>query len=596
MTDYSPPIDDIRFILRHVIGLDHIADIPAFADATPETIDAILDEAGKLAANHLAPLNRTGDTQGAHLQPDGTVKTPDGWQDAYKLFQEGGWQGISADPEHGGMGLPLVLGAAVAEFWHSANMAFALCPMLTAGAIELLTTHGSTAQKELYLTRLISGEWTGTMNLTEPQAGSDLAQIRTRAEPDGTGTWRIRGQKIFITYGDHDLTENIVHLVLARTPEAPAGVKGISLFIVPKFLCDENGTIGERNDVHVVSLEHKLGIHASPTAVLTFGDHDGAVGYLVGEEGQGLAAMFTMMNNARLAVGQQGIAIGERAYQQALAYARTRIQGRDATGTPCPILYHPDIARMLLRMRASTEAARMMALYAAKQIDIAHHHQDGSTSRKAQARADLLIPMIKAWATDLGVENASLGIQVHGGMGFIEETGAAQHLRDARIAPIYEGTNGIQAIDLIGRKLLRDKGTAALDLIRTMKADIGNSANASALGIAIEHLKTSVALILDQCADDHNRAQTVASPFLRLFAVVCGGWLMLRSGAALDNDDHSFSDAFANRKRASVVFYLSQIVPECEMLQAQIHYALTPDTIPLADRILTEIETGFTAG
>ncbi|WP_073956502.1 acyl-CoA dehydrogenase [Thalassospira sp. TSL5-1] len=593
MTDYSPPIDDIRFILRHVIGLDHIAGIPAFADATPETIDAILDEAGKLAASHLAPLNRTGDKQGAHLQPDGTVKTPDGWQNAYQLFQEGGWQGISADPDHGGMGLPLVVGAAVAEFWHSANMAFALCPMLTAGAIELLTTHGSPAQKELYLTRLISGEWTGTMNLTEPQAGSDLAQIRTRAEPDGTGNWRIRGQKIFITYGDHDLTENIVHLVLARTPDAPAGVKGISLFIVPKFLTAENGTIGERNDVHVVSLEHKLGIHASPTAVLSFGDQDGAVGYLVGEEGQGLAAMFTMMNNARLAVGQQGIAIGERAYQQALDYAKTRIQGRDTTGTPCPILHHPDIARMLLRMRASTEAARIMALYAANQLDIAHHHHDDSTSRKAQARADLLIPMIKAWATDLGVENASLGIQVHGGMGFIEETGAAQHLRDARIAPIYEGTNGIQAMDLIGRKLLRDKGTTAFELIDTIEAYIDDTADARTLNTALEHLKTSIQLILDQCADDPVRAQTAASPFLRLFAIVCGGWLMLRSGTALENGNHTFSVAFTNRKRASVAFYLSQILPECEMLQVQIRHALTPGIIPHADNVLTEIETGF---
>ena len=593
MTDYSPPINDVRFILRHVIGMDHIAEIPAFADATPETIDAILDEAGKLAANHLAPLNKTGDTQGAHLQQDGTVKTPDGWQNAYQLFQEGGWQGISADPDHGGMGLPLMVGAAVAEFWHSANMAFALCPMLTAGAIELLTTHGSSAQKELYLSRMISGEWTGTMNLTEPQAGSDLAQIRTRAEPDEAGNWRIRGQKIFITYGDHDLTENIVHLVLARTPDAPAGVKGISLFIVPKFLSDENGTIGARNDVHVVSLEHKLGIHASPTAVLSFGDHDGAIGYLVGQEGQGLAAMFTMMNNARLAVGQEGIAIGERAYQQALDYARTRIQGRDATGTPCPILHHPDIARMLLRMRASTEAARILALYAATQLDIAHHHKDEATSRRAQGRADLLIPMIKAWSTDLGVENASLGIQVHGGMGFIEETGAAQHLRDARIAPIYEGTNGIQAIDLIGRKLLRDKGAAAFDLIGTIKADIADNTNASALNEALLQLETTIEQILEHCADDHNRAQSVASPFLRFFATVCGGWLMVRSAMALENGNAEFSGAFAKRKRASVTFYLSQILPECDMLQAQIHHALAPGIVPQADSVLTEIETGF---
>ncbi|AUG53315.1 acyl-CoA dehydrogenase [Thalassospira marina] len=594
MTDYLPPIDDVRFILRHVIGLDGIAEIPAFADATPETIDAILDEAGKLAAGHLAPLNRTGDQQGSHLQSDGSVKTPDGWQDAYRHFQDGGWQGISASPNHGGMGLPLTIGAAVAEFWHSANMAFALCPMLTAGAIELLTTHGSPVQKDLYLTRLISGEWTGTMNLTEPQAGSDLAQVRSRAEPDGNGNWLVRGQKIFITYGDHDLTDNIVHLVLARTPDAPAGVKGISLFIVPKYLCNENGTLGQRNDVHVVSLEHKLGIHASPTAVLSFGDDKGAVGYMVGKEGNGLAAMFTMMNNARLAVGQQGIAIGERAYQQALDYARTRIQGRDTkTGAPAPILHHADIARMLLRMRASTEAARILALYAANQLDIAHHHGDAAIAANAQARADLLIPMVKAWSTDLGVENASLGIQVHGGMGFIEETGAAQHLRDARIAPIYEGTNGIQALDLIGRKLLRDQGAAAFALMDTITTDIADNAFEPSLGTAISQLKTCTKQILDTCTDDHNLAQTVASPYLRLFATICGGWLMARSQVALDTARGDYSSAFITRKQASITFYVTQILPECEMLHSQIHHCLQPAISGQPGNIIMEIETAF---
>ncbi|WP_417844200.1 acyl-CoA dehydrogenase [Thalassospira sp.] len=585
MTDYSPPIDDIRFILHHVIGLEEISALPAFAEATADTIDAILDEAGKLAASHLAPLNRVGDLQGAQILADGTVKTADGWKDAYRLFQEGGWQGIAASPEHGGMGLPLLVGASVAEFWHSANMAFALCPMLTAGAIELLTTHGSGGQKDLYLTRLISGEWTGTMNLTEPQAGSDLAQVRTRAVPDDDGNWRIHGQKIFITYGDHDLTENIVHLVLARTPDAPEGVRGISLFIVPKFLTDDQGAIGARNDIHTVSLEHKLGIHASPTAVLSFGDTDGAIGQMVGAEGKGLAAMFTMMNNARLAVGQQGIAIGERAYQQALDYARTRIQGRDTnTGTPCPILHHPDVSRMLLRMRASTEAARILALYTASQMDIAHHHPDPEHQKNAQNRADLLIPMVKAWSTDLGVENASLGIQVHGGMGFIEETGAAQHLRDARIAPIYEGTNGIQALDLIGRKLLRDQGQTATQLINDIKNDCENIAAAtpdmafalSGFQQALKQLESCTGNILNQCADAPDMAQAVASPYLRLFATICGGWLMCKSHATALSQPQGFSSAFLTQKTASTGFYLTQIMPECAMLAAQVENCLDP--------------------
>lgn len=592
MTDYSPPIDDIRFILRHIVDLETVSALPGFADATPDTVDAILDEAGKLAASHLAPLNRSGDMQGAQLLGDGTVKTADGWKEAYRQFQEGGWQGIAADAEHGGMGLPLLVGACVAEFWHSANMAFALCPMLTAGAIELLGAHGSDAQKDLYLTRMISGEWTGTMNLTEPQAGSDLAQIRTRAVPDGNGNWRIHGQKIFITYGEHDLTENIVHLVLARTPDAPAGVRGISLFIVPKFLTDDQGTIGARNDVNTVSLEHKLGIHASPTAVLSFGDDGGALGYRVGEEGKGLAAMFTMMNNARLAVGQQGIAIGERAYQQALDYARNRIQGRDAaTGAPCPILHHPDIARMLLRMRSGTEAARVLALYTASQMDIAHHHSNADHRRNAQDRADLLIPMVKAWSTDLGVENASLGIQVHGGMGFIEETGAAQHLRDARIAPIYEGTNGIQALDLIGRKVLRDQGNAALQLIEEIKTEgaviaKNNADLAPALSgfqQAITRLATCTGNILDQCTSDPDSAQAVASPYLRLFATVCGGWLMCKSHVAAQDAPQGFSEAFLARKTASTAFYLTQIIPECAMLATQVENCLDP-TLPAAFR------------
>ena len=455
-------------------------------------------------------------------------------------------------------------------------MAFALCPMLTSGAIELLTIHGTDEQRALYLSRMISGEWTGTMNLTEPQAGSDLSKVRSMATPAGDGTYRITGQKIFITYGDHEMTDNIVHLVLARTPDAPNGVKGISLFIVPKFIVDTNGKIGPRNDVKCVSLEHKLGIHASPTAVLSFGDKGGATGYLVGEEGHGLACMFTMMNNARLAVGQQGVAISERAYQQAVAYARDRKQGKSpTTGQDDAIIHHGDVQRMLIRMRATTEAARALSLYAAAQLDIAHHHENGNTRKSAQSRADILIPMVKGWSTDLGVENASLGIQVHGGMGFIEETGAAQHLRDARIAPIYEGTNGIQALDLIGRKLLRDNGVAMHILIDEIRgaligdftdADVTHAAKT--LGQAVNQLETTTNDILARCANDAELAQSVASPYLRQASICVAGWLMLRSLQKLANINDN--DGFAASKRLNCNFFFGQVVPEAQFMASQI--------------------------
>ncbi|MDP2700060.1 acyl-CoA dehydrogenase [Thalassospira sp.] len=581
MTGYLPPINDIRFLIHKVIGLDAIAALPPYRETSAELADAILDEAGKFSSQILAPLNRIGDLQGAKLATDGTVKTPDGWHTAYQHFVEGGWQGICASPNDGGMGLPLLLGAAVSEMWHSANMAFALCPMLTSGAIELLARHASADQKERFLRRMISGEWTGTMNLTEPQAGSDLSHIRTRAEPQADGTYAIRGQKIFITYGDHDLTDNIVHLVLARTPDAPAGTRGISLFIVPKFRLNADGNPGEHNDVRCVSLEHKLGIHGSPTAVLSFGDTDGATGYLVGTEGSGLACMFTMMNNARLAVGQQGIAISERAFQLALDFAKTRKQGRDPRNrTECTILHHPDIHRMLMRMRSSTDAARALALYAASRLDLAHHHPDGDMQNAAQAEADLLIPMVKSWSTDLGVENASLGIQIHGGMGFIEETGAAQHLRDSRIAPIYEGTNGIQALDLIGRKVLRDGGKAARHLILKITDDctafgVAYPDEAACVQKAMEQLDGATTHILHTCPQDPVLMQAVASPYLRLFATCLGGWIMIRSLDALTTGEEPSN--FRDQKTASTKFFLRQILPETETAAQQIYNSTSDD-------------------
>lgn len=590
MSYYTPPLHDLRFLIHNVIGLQTVSDIPAFAETSPDLVDAILEEAGKLASGVLAPLNRIGDQEGSVLQTDGHVRTPTGWQDAYDKFCEGGWQGISAPETEGGMGLPLLLGAAVGELWHSANMAFALCPMLTAGAIELLTAHGSDEQRAIYLSRMISGEWTGTMNLTEPQAGSDLSKVRSTAEPEDDGSYRITGQKIFITYGDHGMTSNIVHLVLARTPDAPDGVKGISLFIVPKFVVNADGTPGERNDVKCVSLEHKLGIHGSPTAVLSFGDNGGAKGYLVGHKGHGLACMFTMMNNARLAVGQQGVAISERAYQQAVSYARDRKQGKSpTTGQDESIIHHGDVQRMLIRMRSTAEAARALSLYAAAQLDIAHHHEDKNERSKAQTRANLLIPMVKGWSTDLGVENASLGIQVHGGMGFIEETGAAQHLRDARIAPIYEGTNGIQALDLIGRKLLRDNGAAMQSLITEMRMSVSKphlddnlSKAARMFGHAIDQLEQTTKDILAKCKNSSGLAQAIASPYLRQTSICVAGWLMFRSLEKLTDSD--IGEGFAKAKRLSCNFFLAQIVPEADFMARQIantRHELLHETAPL---------------
>jgi 3-(methylthio)propanoyl-CoA dehydrogenase len=543
VSDYTAPLADMRFALEEIAGIAEIASLPGCEQASPDLIEAILEEAGKLASGVLAPLNRVGDKEGSRLE-NGVVRTPQGFKEAYRQYVEGGWNALPFEPEHGGQGLPMVLATAVLEMWNAANMGFALCPLLNVGAVEALTAHGTEEQKRLYLPKLISGEWTGTMNLTEPQAGSDVGALRTRAARDGDH-YRITGQKIFITYGEHDMAPNIVHLVLARLPDAPPGTKGISLFLVPKFLVNADGSLGARNDVRCVSLEHKLGIHASPTAVLAYGDSGGAVGYLIGEENRGMECMFTMMNNARLNVGLQGVAIAERAYQQARDFARQRVQGRPVTAKTAgayPIIHHPDVRRMLLLMRAEIEAMRALAYYTAGAIDRARHHPESETRERQQRRVDLLIPVVKAWCTDLGVEIASLGVQVHGGMGFIEETGAAQHLRDARITPIYEGTNGIQANDLVGRKLLRDRGEAARELLDDLRA-IGERLAASpdadiasiraALAPGIDALDSATTWMVENGSTDLPRALAGAALYLKLMAIVTCGALLAQGALAV---------------------------------------------------------------
>ena len=472
MTTYFAPTRDMQFVISELAGLQAVADLPAFADqeVNLELVEAVLEEASKLAGEVLAPLNKIGDEQGARLDETGVLAAA-GFGEAYNQFIEGGWNGLAGPVDYRGQGLPELINTATQEMWTSANMSFALCPMLTAGATEAIKRHGTQAQQAAYLAKMVNGEWAGTMNLTEPQAGSDLSAVRTKAVPEGDH-YRIHGQKIFITWGDHDMTDNIIHLVLARTPDAPEGVRGISLFLVPKYTLDAEGNPAERNDVHCVSIEHKLGIHASPTCVLAFGDKEGAIGYLVGEENKGLAHMFTMMNEARLKVGLQGVAIAERAYQQAREYAKDRIQGRPIGvkhGDRVSIIHHPDVRRMLITMKSQVEAMRAFCYAVATAMDLSHHHPNAETRRAQQARVDLLIPVVKGWCTELGVEIASLGVQVHGGMGYIEETGACQHLRDSRISPIYEGTNGIQAGDLVSRKLAMDSGAAMRALIADME-------------------------------------------------------------------------------------------------------------------------------
>jgi alkylation response protein AidB-like acyl-CoA dehydrogenase len=568
---YAAPVKDMMFVLKELAGLEQVARLPGFEEATPDLVEAILDEAGKFAGGVLAPLNFSGDREGARWH-DREVTMPAGFREAYAQFAESGWTALDCHPEYGGQGLPRLVSAAVREMWKAANMAFSLCPLLTNGAIEALELCGSPEQKETYLPNMISGKWTGTMNLTEPQAGSDLAAIRSRAEPQGDGTYRIFGQKIFITYGEHDMAENIVHLVLARLPDAPEGVKGISLFVVPKYLVNADGSLGERNDAWCVSIEHKLGIHASPTCVMAFGDHGGAIGTLVGKANEGLKYMFVMMNAARYAVGLEGLALSERAYQQALGYARERIQGRAIEGSPVPvaIVHHPDIRRMLMTMKSQIEAMRALAYVVAAAHDAAFHHPDEAERKRNQAFVDLMIPVVKGWLTETGNEIAYLGVQVHGGMGFIEETGAAQHLRDARITTIYEGTTGIQANDLIGRKLAREGGATLKAVIDTMQqtiaeldragAELAGLRNSLAKGVAA--VAEAGTYIATRYADDIRAVAVGAVPFLKLMGIVSGGWMMARAAlVARARMAAGDADPFYPAKITTAVYYGAHILP-----------------------------------
>ena len=574
MSEYVAPLREMRFVMQELAGLEQVVSLPGCEEASPDVVDAILEEAAKFAGEVLSPLNRVGDADGAKWK-DTVVTTSPGFKEAYRQFVDNGWNGLGCDPEFGGQGLPRLLSTAVSEMWKASNHAFSLCPMLTQGAIEALMIAGTDDQKAAYLPNLVSGEWTGTMNLTEPAAGSDLAAVRSRAEPVGDGNYRIFGQKIFITYGEHDMTDNIVHLVLARTPNAPEGVKGISLFVVPKFMLKADGTPGERNDVYCVSIEHKLGIHGSPTAVLAFGDHGGAIGTLVGEQNRGLEYMFIMMNAARFNVGLEGLGDAERAYQRAVVYAKERVQGTEVGvrgGPKVPIIRHPDVRRMLMSMRARVEAMRALAYVTAAAQDNAHANPDEDERRKGQAFADLMIPVVKGWSTESAVDIASLGVQVHGGMGFIEETGAAQHLRDARITTIYEGTTAIQANDLIGRKIAREKGVTILAVIAEMRAATAQlDGELAAIGarqsVAVDALERAVSWIVANFAGDPKAAHAGAVPFLHLLGIVAGGWQMGRAAvlarAKIASGD---TDSFWPAKLATTRFFADHFLTQAPAL------------------------------
>jgi alkylation response protein AidB-like acyl-CoA dehydrogenase len=571
MTPYVPPLDDIRFALTHMAGLEHVAGLPGCEAATSDLVDQVLEEAGKFAANELAPLNAAGDRERARQ----------GYKEAYRKFVEGGWHGLPFPEEWGGQGLPWSVAVPVWEMWHSANFAFCLCPILTQAGVELLLNHGTEEQRARYLPKLVSGEWTGTMCLTEPHAGSDVGALRTRAVREGDH-YRIRGTKIFITFGEHDYTENTIHMVLARTPDAPPGTRGISLFLIPKFLLNADGSLGPRNEVRCVSLEEKLGIHASPTCVMSFGDDAGAIGYLVGEEQGGMRAMFTMMNNARLQVGLEGLAIAERAYQAALAYARERVQGRRRNGgeeeRPARIVEHPDVRRMLMTMKTQIEAMRALAYTAAGALDRAEREPDAAARAAAEGRLALLTPLVKAWCTDLGFEITSTALQVHGGMGYIEETGIAQMLRDARIAMIYEGTSGIQALDLVGRKLAMAEGRLPAALFDELHGDLaaldaaGERALHRSLSSALETLEEATSWLQAEHDNDPDAAAAGATPYLRLFATTLGGFLLARSALA------ARGTALAESKRASAAFYVGQLLPPAMALLP----AVTAGSAPLA--------------
>jgi len=572
---YRAPLRDLRFVLHELIGEAPIAAAVRDGDYSAELADAILEEAARFAEDVLDPINRSGDVEGALWSAEG-VRMPESFRTAYARYVEGGWTQLRARTEWGGQGAPNVIGTAVEELWAASNLSFKLCPMLTQGAIEALEHAGSAAQKALFLPKMVAGEWTGTMNLTEPQAGSDLSVVRTRAVPDGD-RYRLFGQKVFITYGDHDYTDNIIHMVLARIDGAPAGTRGISLFIVPKRLVNADGSLGAANEVSCVSIEHKLGIHASPTCVLAYGDVDGAVGYLVGEANRGLEYMFVMMNAARLSVGLEGYAVADRAYQRALDWARNRVQGKPPGATTAlPIANHPDVKRMLLTMRAGTEAARALALYAAHQLDRGAGSEAGASV--AQARGDLLIPIVKAWSTELGIELTSLGVQVHGGMGFVEETGAAQYYRDVRITTIYEGTTGIQANDLVLRKVGRDGGAVLKGLLMELRTELA----AASPELAAEPIVASAVRglgLLEEATDAllgllrggrQAEGLAVAVPFLKLAGTVLGGWLMARAAviAARQLARAAGDREFYEAKLQTARFYAQNLLPATLSLAA----------------------------
>ena len=568
MSTYTAPLKDMRFVLHELAGLREVAKLPGYEEATPDTVDAILEEAARFAAEVLDPLNRSGDQEGSRLA-DGAVRTPRGFRDAYRKFAEGGWNALPFEPGWGGQGLPKLVATPVDEMWTSANMSFSLCPLLTQGAVHALSLRGSQALQKTFIPKMVAGEWTGTMNLTEPQAGSDLALVKTRAVRE-TDHYRVSGQKIFITYGEHDLTEQIVHLVLARTPEAPEGTKGISLFVVPKFLVNPDGSLGGRNGANCVSLEHKLGIHASPTAVMIY---DNAVGYLVGEENRGLETMFIMMNAARFGVGLEGVAIAERAFQRALAFSKERLQGRDLVGgaKTVPIIRHPDVRRMLMLMKSQTEAMRALAYVVAAALDFSQRDGNKERQKQHQAFVDLMIPVVKGWSTETGIEVASLGVQVHGGMGFVEETGAAQYLRDARITTIYEGTTGIQAMDLVGRKIARDGGATARAWLASVQRLDGELTSPALQGLR-RQLANGVHAVAD-CVDfivaqtDPLSTFAGAVPFLRLMGIVAGGWQMARAAVVAEKNLKSGDTKFLEAKLATARFYGDHVLVQAPGLR-----------------------------
>lgn len=576
MSTYTAPLRDMQFVLKDIAGLEEICALPGNEECSVDLVESILEEAAKFASGVLDPINRNGDNQGAVVK-DGVVTTSPGFKDAYQLFCETGWNAMPFSPEFGGQGLPAAVTMAVNEMWKSANMAFALCPMLTSGAVEAIAHHASDELKQKYLPKMVEGTWTGTMNLTEPNAGSDLAAISSKARKMDDGTYRVTGTKIFITWGEHDVAENIVHLVLARLPDAPPGLKGISLFLVPKFLVNDDGSLGARNDLICASLEHKLGIHGSPTAVMSYGDKEGAVGYLIGEENKGVSYMFTMMNHARVNVGLEGVGIAERAYQHALWYARERVQGAiigDKSGEKKPILHHPDVRRLLMECKSRTEAMRTLAYYAAAQIDKAR-----AGDAAAQARIDLLTPVVKGWSTEQGVELSSSALQVFGGVGFVEETGAAQYYRDSRITTIYEGTTAIQANDLVGRKLAREKvpGAAMKAMLAEINATADElSANPALANIAVNlknaanSLSTASDWILATYGDNPQAVHAGSVPFLKLTGIVAGGWLMARSAAiAAARIAGGDSDPYYQAKLATAEFFATHQLPFAAALAAE---------------------------